>query len=581
MSASFRNIVQQVTQEKLEELKVQKELSTNYFNPVLKQIEEPTITPTAALQVLYKAINEYPLKDIVDSVLLANLRSVLQNTKDDPSISSQLVLAWVDKVKSEIKFSLRKCEYSYLYGSLLSEWLEVEEQKRSKSTTATPQDPEADASAEEASLNKKVATDSIKKLMFNQPESGFDAEKYKKFLAEELFNFEKNIEGQNVLKTIQKETRSHFQVDNSIVSSYDVQCCIKGLRAGDLLSLEKKSALNELNANSEALEEVASLLTNRLKNLNRWEWPSSSCESVDIRRGLAGVYKPFLNEDIITALFLQYVGVRWASYFKRQFLSIYQSKVWTKAFCFGHSIESHRRTFHESTFLSTLPDSMASQEIKSQDEFVRIEDSDENFSEMEAQPQKMTYDSSIRAQSSGSERYAARSEQYSGSSGQYPGSSGQYPGMGAAGSFPGASAWPGQQMPYNNYNRSPIVIPTVASSAPKIDFKQAFLHTLSTEIRLNQVIHSDKPFVIVQADLESFGPSIVHDAVLTALEYLGVPVQWIGFFKKFLQPKISFDKGDEPQTIIRGVPTSHALSSLFGETLLFLLDFLINQNVME
>lgn len=54
MSASFRNIVQQVTQEKLEELKVQKDLSTNYFNPILKEIAEPSITPKNALQVLFK-----------------------------------------------------------------------------------------------------------------------------------------------------------------------------------------------------------------------------------------------------------------------------------------------------------------------------------------------------------------------------------------------------------------------------------------------------------------------------------------------------------------------------------------------
>lgn len=121
------------------------------------------------------------------------------------------------------------------------------------------------------------------------------------------------------------------------------------------------------------------------------------------------------------------------------------------------------------------------------------------------------------------------------------------------------------------HSRKPI------NTTGSVDFKQAFLHTLITEIRLNQVIHSDKPFVVVQADLESFGPSLIHGAALTALEYFGVPEQWLEFFKKFLQPKVCFAKGEELKTIVRGVPTSHALSSLFGETLLFLLDFLINQ----
>lgn len=265
MSASFRNIVQQVTQEKLEELKVQKELSTNYFNPVLKEVDEPSTTPTAALQALYKAVNEYPLKDIIDSTLLENLRYILQNTKDDPSISSQLVLAWVDKVKQEIKFSLRKCEYSYLYGSLLSEWLEAEELKSTKS--ATPADVVASQAPkneiEEAVSNKKIATEKIKELMFNEPSTAFSAEVFNKFLSDDVFNFEKNVEGQNVMKAIQKETRGYFQLGSFVITPYDVLCCIKGLRSADLLSSEKKAALNELRENTEALAEVASLLTNR------------------------------------------------------------------------------------------------------------------------------------------------------------------------------------------------------------------------------------------------------------------------------------------------------------------------------
>lgn len=86
MSALFRNILQQVTQEKLEELKIQKDLSSNYFNPILQKIAEPSTTPKDALQILYKAIKEYPLKDVVDTNFVENVKYVLQNAKDDPSI---------------------------------------------------------------------------------------------------------------------------------------------------------------------------------------------------------------------------------------------------------------------------------------------------------------------------------------------------------------------------------------------------------------------------------------------------------------------------------------------------------------
>ncbi|XP_037044072.1 uncharacterized protein LOC119080002 [Bradysia coprophila] len=378
MSASFRSIVQQVTQEKLEELKVQKNLMTSHFHPVLEQISADPARPENALQILFEAIKEIPVKYIIDSTLVENLKYVLQNSKEDPSITSELVTAWIEKMEQEIRFALRKCEYSYLYGSLLSEWLELEEKKRAKLALAGDQEG-SDAStgvADRVNSNKKEATDKIKALMFKEVSlDDFDPDKFRKFLSDELFNFKDNVDGQSVMKAIRKETQDYFEIENHIISSYDVQCCIKGLRSEELLSLEKKAALKELNDNPDALEEVASLLTNRLRNLNRWEWPSS-CKIIKIRRGLAGEYKPFLDEDIITALFLQYVGVRWASYFKRQFLSLYHSKAWTRTHCFDSSIESQRNKFHEGTFLSCLPDSLTSQVNKFQDEYAKIEASD-------------------------------------------------------------------------------------------------------------------------------------------------------------------------------------------------------------
>lgn len=578
MSASFRSIVQQVTQEKLEELKVQENLLTSHFYPVLEKASETSLTPADALQILFEAIKENPVKDIIDSTLVENLKYVLQNATDDPSISSQLVLAWTEKIKQEIKFALRKCEYSYLYGSLLSEWLELEEKKRAKSVSVAEPDASTEF-AEKVVSNKKEATDKIKALMFNELTSDdFDAGTFRKFLSDELFNFEDKVDGQNVMKAIRKQTEEHFKIENYVILSHDVQCCIRGLRSEDLLSLEKKAALKELSENAEALEEVASLLTNRLRNLSRWEWPSS-CAVVKMRRGLAGECKPYMDEDIITALFLQYVGVQWASYFKGQFMSLYHSKVWTKAHCHPSSIESQRNQFHESTFLSCLPDSMGSQDSKFQEEYAKIEASD-FLCDME--PMSVMHDSVAPGQ--GYVHQAQQNQMMQAQSTQLFGQQ-SFGGQAFSTQAFSSQALPSmQQNVAGTFGMSKMAAPMHSRQLPphlkppsKIDFKQSFLHTLKTEIRLHQVIRPDKPLIVVQADLESFGPSIIHDAALIVLEYLGVPEQWIGFFKKFLQAKVCFVDGEKLRPIVRGVPTSHALSSLFGETLMFLLDYLVNQ----
>ncbi|XP_037042493.1 uncharacterized protein LOC119078878 isoform X2 [Bradysia coprophila] len=538
MSASFRSIVQQVTQEKLEELKQQRNLMNDHFNPVLKSIEEPSIDPANALQILYQAAKDSPVKDIIGQILIDNLNYVLKNGKEDSSLSTQLVRAWIDKLKQEIQYALRKCEYSYLYGSLLSEWLELEEKKAAKKSAGAETEENLSELKEKAKQDKAKVVEKMKSLMFNAPTSEeFEAGKFRKFLSDELLNFEENAEGQSIMKEIRRETGDFFKIVNYHISSYDVQCCIKGLSTEELLTPEKKAALKELNENSEALEEVASLLTNRLRNLKRWEWPAS-CELVELRRGLAGEYKAFMNEDIITALFLQYVGVQWAAYFKGQFMKIYESKIFAEIFCHDDSIEGKRKEFHQSTFLSALPDSMQSQDSQQQEEYAKVE------SRSYAAPMMMM---------------------------QCAAPSGLF---GAANDVQSDCSYaPPPQMVRKKASKPRRIV----KPDPDIDFKQAFLHTLSTEIRLHQVIRKEKPLVVVQADLESFGPSVVHDAALIALEYFGVSKEWLEFFKKFLQPRVSLVENEAPALVVRGVPTSHTLSSLFGETLLFLLDLLVNQ----
>jgi len=543
MSSSFRSILQQVTQEKLEELKRQKNLMTSHFEPVLKRAEDKTSNQKEILQLLYLAVKDSPVQDIINTVLVENLKYVLQNSNDDPSISLQLVSAWVEKMKQEIQYSLRKCEYSYLYGSLLSEWLEIEEKRLRKaagsdagssaSTTPMEVDEKPTIGTKDATLSK------LKNIMFSKPSTEeFNGQEFRNFLSKELFDFSQSVESEKTLQEIIKETGNFFKIENYYVSTHDVECCIKGLSSDELLSPEKKAALKELSANPEALEEVASLLTNRLKNLKRWDWPSNISEDpTDIRRGLAGEYKAFLNEDIITALFLQYVGVEWAAHFKNVFRRIYNSRIWVKVESHPYSIEGRRKEFYERSFLSALPNSVQDQENKQQDEYARVDcAAQEECLQMSMAPQMASF------------------------------------GAAAPMAVANRSA-PPRAMKMMAKRSAPQIIPIV----PEIDFKQSFLHVLSTEIKLNQVTHPEKPLCVVQADLETFGPSIIHEAALIVMEYFGVNKDWLEFFQKFLQPRIKFVDGVESTKVQRGVPSAHVLSSLFGETLLFLLDFLINQ----
>ncbi|KAJ7122842.1 hypothetical protein C8R44DRAFT_876040 [Mycena epipterygia] len=109
---------------------------------------------------------------------------------------------------------------------------------------------------------------------------------------------------------------------------------------------------------------------------------------------------------------------------------------------------------------------------------------------------------------------------------------------------------------------------------PASHVKQELLHTVSTEAYLNTTLH--KTHTVVCTDLEWFGPSLAFDTISTCLKFFGVSQKWLDFFKTFLQVPLAFkdDKpGDAPRVRQCGTPISYALSTFFGEVVLFGLDF--------
>jgi len=86
MSATFRNILQQATGDKISELRIQNDLLLKHFNQALAEAERTLATdPRASLEVLYEAIRD--VVGIIDESLVANLCYILQNSNQDPSIT--------------------------------------------------------------------------------------------------------------------------------------------------------------------------------------------------------------------------------------------------------------------------------------------------------------------------------------------------------------------------------------------------------------------------------------------------------------------------------------------------------------
>lgn len=106
--------------------------------------------------------------------------------------------------------------------------------------------------------------------------------------------------------------------------------------------------------------------------------------------------------------------------------------------------------------------------------------------------------------------------------------------------------------------------------------KQFLFRILTTELLLRKQLYSEGTYL--QTDFKWFGPSVPHSTLVALFKFFHIPPRWIAFFEKFLRPNIKFEGVDsEPKRRVRGIPMSHTLSTVFGELLLFTLDFKINQ----
>jgi hypothetical protein len=111
-----------------------------------------------------------------------------------------------------------------------------------------------------------------------------------------------------------------------------------------------------------------------------------------------------------------------------------------------------------------------------------------------------------------------------------------------------------------------------------MEAKQSLLHLLSTEIAINTRVHGE--LTAIRSVFDQWNPWLPHATILTVLEVFGISKKWLSFFQKFLQPPLKFiDEESSPSRIRkRGAPGSHTLSDVFGETVLFCLDYSVNQS---
>lgn len=333
---------------------------------------------------------------------------------------------------------------------------------------------------------------------------------------DKLFNQTKL--SQQALKELREKIRDFGSNLRSNTKAFDInmlKTISSSLLRSDLLTPEKTSILKEFLKNDEVAQEVADVLNLRFASIDRWDWDSKGIP-VEMRRHLNGKYRVFMDGDLIETILLHYIGLQWSVEFREAFVSFLKSPAWKSN----------------------------SQKIPKE-----VTNRRKHFIENEA-PEHATVDN-LRKRTYEADYFMT----------QLP-----------------RSLDEGKRS-YDDDGDDDAVLPGDDDRMTPIETKQSLLHLLITESIVHNRLHGE--FTVVRSDFKWFGPSLPHGTILAVLRFFGVQDDWLQFFKKFLECPLKFvHDGPEAkvQTRMRGVPMSHSISEFLGESLLFCMDYAVNQH---
>lgn len=446
---------------------------------------------------------------------LRNKRRFLRQAQADPSFSPDILRQFREELSRDLELKSQGHIHAEFFSKPVTEWLSDSEHAEVKPSQKSGQTMDSSTSFEE--LGRKEMHEQRaqwESLVFNKAETD-------RMAIQEYFNdlFTSDKANTEALETLRRETRLFGVSLESGNRPFDVdflKTIIKGLTMTDLLSEEKNAILKTFSSNKEVMSEICDVLNMRLASLQRWTWSTAEGGAItlEMRRQLNGKYRVYMDEDVLDALMLHGIGLRWAVHFKTAFNRFFNSRAWLRSHRHISKADRERREYflgdEDSKRHATVQDKRRDQYAADYFMTQLPEDIDEGA---------RTYD-------------------------------GDSDDEGGAGEV----------------RKGPL------------ETKHSLLHLLITESLLATRLHGE--FTVVRSDFKWFGPSLPHTTIFSVLRFFDVSETWINFFTRFLEAPLRFTQDGpkgEVRTRLTGVPMSHALSDVFGEVLLFCMDYAVNQ----
>lgn len=571
----FSQTLLDITNTKLDELAKGRASFETHYDQIFSLLKDPSDDPIAKLSAIVDELKTCFGVVISDGrvvrggtgnehleITLRNLDRFLAQAKYDPSVSPRILSRWQDMLLSHLENQSQKYKYASLYAQLTTEWLSAKKER----ATADRGDEDVDMDEfEHISSSKKLeAREAWEKSVFEAP--AIDTEAIRRMLRD---LFEATPDGvkhfPNALQELRSRTAEFERTLASpgIFNTASLQESIKSLLASDLLDDEKKDVLKDFLNNPITLKEISDVLDRRLKSVQEWSWGSEVL--LEQRRQVNGSFRIYMHEDLLQAIFLQHIGLKWSVFWNDSLYQFQKSEgVWKSPGISISPLEKKRREYFlgplditdcvvhskeviysDEYFLYNLPASMGPEVSTEQGEEEAVVRSKKKarhghmLMQQQQQPQQQQQLLQLQAQTRARMMPITTERQF-------------------------------LQDSHNSRPRKQKLSPMAT--------KQKLLHLLSTDILVQTRLQGG--ITCFRTQVANLFSSLPHATISAILSYFGVSQKWIGFFKRFLCAPLKFmddSSSTSPRERVNGTPGSHVLSEVFSEIVLFCLDFHINQ----
>lgn len=316
-----------ITASKLSDLAEQRDGFEAVKNEILNAVSrEPDQSET--VRILLNAFREHEIPDGPAGLSTKNVRRFLDQCQHDSSVPPSLLEEWQNKLKRALDIQSRKYEYASLFGRLVTEWLEnPNDAAAARGVPQNGMDIDSGDSFEQvgrAEMHKQ--RQAWESLVFK--ESRTNPNTITAYLTE---LFSSTSKAKKLTKTPLENLREQMKSFKiAQMTKEDLEQTMNGLVKTDLLSEQSRRALSEFQSNKRVSAEILDVLNLQLDRLDSWSWGTEAIP-LEMRRTLNGKYRVYMDEEILQALFLQYIGVSWAVHLRTVFTAFFHSGAWKQS----------------------------------------------------------------------------------------------------------------------------------------------------------------------------------------------------------------------------------------------------------